>query len=66
MWNGVYTMPPDLYLPQYSDGRWGWSSWSTKVNPVAAVYNLGVRQTRTTELNSITTWSRILILLSKV
>jgi len=52
MWNGVYTMPPDLYLPQYSDGRWGWSSWSTKVNPVAAVYNLGVRQTRTTELNS--------------
>jgi len=52
MWNGVYTMPPDLYLPQYSDGRWGWSSWSTKVNPVAAVYNLGVRQARTTELNS--------------
>jgi TonB-linked SusC/RagA family outer membrane protein len=52
MWNGVYSMPPDLYLPQYEDGRWGWSSWSSKVNPVAAVYNLGVRQNRTTELNS--------------
>lgn len=52
MWNGVYSMPPDLYLPQYSDGRWGWSSWSVKVNPVAAIYNLGVRQSHTTELNS--------------
>ncbi|TFG89140.1 MAG: SusC/RagA family TonB-linked outer membrane protein, partial [Candidatus Atribacteria bacterium] len=52
MWAAVYSMPPDLYLPQYSDGRWGWSSISTKVNPVAAIYNLGIRQTRTTELNS--------------
>lgn len=52
MWAAVYSMPPDLYLPQYSDGRFGWSGVTDKPNPVAAVYNLGVRQTRTTELNS--------------
>ena len=52
MWAAVYSMPPDLYLPQYSDGRWGWSAVSSKANPVACVYNIGIRQTRTTELNS--------------
>ena len=52
MWAAVYNMAPDLYLPQYSDGRWGWSYWSTKPNPVAAVYNLGIRTNRTTQLNS--------------
>ena len=24
MWDAVYRMPPDIYLPRYSDGRWGW------------------------------------------
>ncbi|MCE5347888.1 MAG: TonB-dependent receptor [Bacteroidales bacterium] len=52
MWAAAYSMPPDLYLPQYSDGRFGWSDVAAKPNPVAAVYNLGIRQTRTTELNS--------------
>jgi len=52
MWAAAYTMAPDLYLPQYADGRFGTTSLSTKPNPVAAVYNLGVRQTRTTTLNS--------------
>lgn len=52
MWAAVYSMAPDLYLPQYADGRFGWSAVSTKPNPVAAIWNLGIRQTRTTELNS--------------
>ena len=52
MWAAVYAMPPDVYLPRYSDDRWGWSDFTTKPNPVAAVYNLGIRETRTTELNA--------------
>lgn len=52
MWAAVYGMPPDVYLPQYSDGRWGWSTVTTIPNPVAVVYNIGIRETRATELNS--------------
>jgi TonB-linked SusC/RagA family outer membrane protein len=52
MWAAVYNMAPDLYLPQYADGRWGWSTATNKSNPIAVVYNLGIRETRTTNLNS--------------
>ncbi len=54
MWAALYSMPPDAYLPQYADGTWGWSTvtGSSKPNPVAVVYNLGVRETRQTQLNS--------------
>jgi len=52
MWAAVYSMPPDVFLPQYADGRWGWSTVTSKPNPVAVVYNLGIRETHATELNS--------------
>jgi TonB-linked SusC/RagA family outer membrane protein len=52
MWASIYAMPPDIYLPQYPDGRWGWSTLTSTANPVACVWNLGIRQTRTTQLNS--------------
>ncbi len=52
MWAAVYGMPPDIYLPQYSDGRWGWSLLTGKINPVAVVYNQGLKQIRTTSLLS--------------
>lgn len=54
MWAAAYSMPPDAYLPQYPDGNWGWSTvtGSQKPNPVAVVYNLGIRETRQTQLNS--------------
>lgn len=52
MWAAIYGMPPDIYLPQYSDGRWGWSSLTGKINPVAVVYNQGLMQIRTTSLLS--------------
>jgi TonB-linked SusC/RagA family outer membrane protein len=51
MWAAVYGMPPDAYLPRYSDGRWGWSSKSQN-NPVAVASNMGIRETRSTELNA--------------
>jgi TonB-linked SusC/RagA family outer membrane protein len=46
----VYSMPPDVYLPKYSDGAWGYSV--NIRNPVAIIYNVGIRETRATELNS--------------
>lgn len=54
-WAAVYGMPPDAYLPQYADGAWGWSNLlpvESLPNPVASLNNLGVRQRRSTELNS--------------
>ena len=53
MWAAVYSMPPDVFLPQYPDGSWGYSpAMVTKPNPVAVVNNLGIRETRQTQLNS--------------
>jgi TonB-linked SusC/RagA family outer membrane protein len=53
-WSSAYLTPPDAYLPQYEDGRWGWSSKINVAiaNPVAGVNNLGIRSTRRVELNS--------------
>ncbi len=54
MWAAAYSMPPDVFLPQYADGRWGWSTvtGASRPNPIAVVYNLGIRETHATELNS--------------
>lgn len=54
MYSAAYFLAPNLYLPMYSDGRWGaYSDGSNNsVNPLAAVYNLGLRQTRTTQINA--------------
>ena len=53
-WASIYLMPPDGYLPQYDDGRWGNST--TKVsslgNPVESVYNSGILENRAVELNA--------------
>lgn len=53
MWGYIYA--PDLYLPQYPDGRFGYSTLTpvtTLLNPVIVNGNYGMRQTRTTQLNS--------------
>ena len=49
-----YGFPHDAYLPQYPDGRWGRSLAvpSALANPVAAIYNLGIRENRQTQLNT--------------
>lgn len=53
MWAAAYRLAPNLFLPMYEDGRWGayQEGGNNTVNPLAAVYNLGIRQTRTTQLN---------------
>ncbi|WP_436415485.1 SusC/RagA family TonB-linked outer membrane protein [Petrimonas sp.] len=53
MWASAYRLAPNLYLPMYEDGRWGayQEGGNNTSNPLAAVYNLGIRQTRTTQLN---------------
>lgn len=54
MWAATYALAPNLYLPKYNDGYWGtyWDGNNSDTNPAAVVYNLGVRQTRTTQLNA--------------
>jgi TonB-linked SusC/RagA family outer membrane protein len=54
MWSAAYFLAPNLFLPMYSDGRWGayQEGGNNTVNPLAVVYNLGIRQTRATQLNS--------------
>ena len=54
MWAATYGLAPNLFLPMYADGRWGayQEGGNNTVNPLAIVYNIGIRQTRTTQLNS--------------
>jgi len=53
MWRATYALAPNLFLPTYGD-RWGayQEGGNNTVNPLAIVYNLGIRQTRQTQLNS--------------
>jgi TonB-linked SusC/RagA family outer membrane protein len=53
-WNALYGYPPNAFIPQYEDGSWGYSSKvsTTMQNPVAVLYNLGIRTNRRVELNS--------------
>ena len=54
MYSAAYFLAPDMFLPMYSDGRWGAYSdgANSSTNPLAAVYNLGLRQTRQTQINA--------------
>ncbi|MBR1576103.1 MAG: TonB-dependent receptor [Bacteroidales bacterium] len=54
MYSAAYFLAPNMFLPMYSDGRWGAYSdgANSSTNPLAAVYNLGLRQTRTTQINA--------------
>ena len=53
MWAAAYRLAPNLFIPIHEDGRWGayQEGGNQTVNPLAAVYNIGIRQTRTTQLN---------------
>lgn len=54
MWSATYRLAPNLFLPMYDDGRWGayQEGGNQTVNPLAVVYNIGIRETRSTKLNS--------------
>ena len=67
MWKATYGLAPNLFLPMYSDGRWGANQegGNNTVNPLAIVYNIGIRQTRTTQLNSDFTLEQDLSFITK-
>jgi len=54
MWSAAYFLAPNLFLPQYEDGLWGayQEGGNNTVNPLVVIYNIGIRETRTTQLNS--------------
>ncbi|HZH72799.1 MAG TPA: SusC/RagA family TonB-linked outer membrane protein, partial [Mariniphaga sp.] len=54
MWAATYYSAPNLMVPMHEDGRWGayQEGGNNTLNPLAVVYNIGLRQTRTTQLNS--------------
>lgn len=55
LWFAIYRMPPDLYPAQYPDGSWG-QNVSAPVenvqNPAQTAWDLGVRETKNTQLNT--------------
>jgi TonB-linked SusC/RagA family outer membrane protein len=53
MWSSAYRLAPNLFIPMHDDGRWGCyqEGANNTTNPIAAFYNLGIRQTRTTQMN---------------
>jgi TonB-linked SusC/RagA family outer membrane protein len=52
--SAVYVLAPDLFLPIYDDGRWGYSQIISNytANPAAVFYNCGVRENRVVNLNT--------------
>ena len=50
-WGAIYTMAPDLYLPKYSDGYWGWDK-RVDTNPIALNWNQGILQRHVVDMNS--------------
>ncbi|MDR1667253.1 MAG: SusC/RagA family TonB-linked outer membrane protein [Bacteroidales bacterium] len=53
IWAAAYAIAPDMYPIQFPDGTWGAPQGADAEiqNPVATAYNLGVNETRTTNLN---------------
>jgi TonB-linked SusC/RagA family outer membrane protein len=53
MWAAAYSLAPDLFIPQYSDGRFGWNmEKQLEPNPVALGMNVGIRRYKITQMNS--------------
>lgn len=52
-WSGAYNIAPDVFLPQYSDGSWGYYPNISNVSNSAANLSLGgTMQTTTTRINT--------------
>jgi TonB-linked SusC/RagA family outer membrane protein len=55
VWGSLWTMPPDAYLPQYPDGRFGTSEklpFEQLPNPITFNLANGTEQLRTVQLNA--------------
>lgn len=52
-WAGAYNIAPDVFLPVYSDGSWGYYPNSTNVSNSAMIISLGgVNKNTTTRINT--------------
>ncbi|MDR1527072.1 MAG: TonB-dependent receptor [Dysgonamonadaceae bacterium] len=51
IWAAIYNMGPDMFLPQYEDGSWGIQQSPILSNPVSTVYNLGIFERKTTDMD---------------
>lgn len=53
LWNAVYTLPSDVFLPQYSDGSWGfYPKDKNATNSVVYLANSGIAKRTTTRINT--------------
>ncbi|MBN1926371.1 MAG: TonB-dependent receptor [Prolixibacteraceae bacterium] len=53
IWQSAYTMAPDIFPVQYSDGYWGyWLQDVQALNSVRIMSNSGVRKVKTTNINT--------------
>lgn len=65
-WSGAYNIAPDVFLPQYSDGSWGFYPNISNVSNSAAVLSLGgTMQTTTTSINTDFTLEQDLSFITK-
>jgi len=54
IWQSIYSVPPDVYLPQYPNGSWGYYPPNTvaTINSANTLANNGVRETTTKQINT--------------
>jgi TonB-linked SusC/RagA family outer membrane protein len=53
LWNAVYTLPSDVFLPRYSDGSWGfYPKDKNATNSVVYLANSGIAKRTTTRINT--------------
>ncbi|MCX7987421.1 MAG: SusC/RagA family TonB-linked outer membrane protein, partial [Bacteroidales bacterium] len=66
IWQNAYTTAPDVFPVQYSDGYWGyWLQDVQALNSLRIVSNTGIRNRKTTSLNTDFTLSQDLSMLVK-
>lgn len=67
VWAGAYSIAPDVFLPQYSDGSWGYypANSSQVANSVEQIALLGAMKTTTTRINTDFTLEQDLSFLTK-
>jgi len=54
LWNGAYSLSPDVYYPRYSDGAWGYYAPQAVDAPNSAmeIATKGMKQSTTTRINT--------------
>jgi TonB-linked outer membrane protein, SusC/RagA family len=54
IWQSIYSDPPDVYLPRYSDGSWGYypPDQVSTINSALTLANNGVRKTTTKRITT--------------